>query len=444
MTLRFGTDGVRGLANAELTPDLVTAFGRATATVLDADRLFVGRDTRRSGPLIEAALSAGLAAEGVDVESVGVAPTPALAWLAAAEQVPATVISASHNPAPDNGIKLFVAGGLKADAATERRIERTLDRLVADRPAPAPVGDAVGRIVDAADQLDRYAASVAGSVAPDALEGLSLVVDCANGAADPLASGVLRSLGAEVTVLHADPDGTNINAGCGSTEPADLQRAVTDVGADAGLAFDGDADRVVAVDREGRLVDGDHIIAVCAIDRHERGLLAGDTVVGTVMTNLGFRLGMEERGIAVEETPVGDRNVLAAMEDGGWTLGGEQSGHVIFRDLATTGDGLLTAVQLLDATQRSGRPLGELSDAAMRRLPQELRNVEVGRGAVEVGDAIDDEVRSVEEALGAEGRVLIRPSGTEPVVRVMVEAPTAELARSAADRLATAVQQALG
>ena len=443
MTLRFGTDGIRGLANAELTPELTTAFGRAAATVLGADRFIVGRDTRRSGPLIEAALSAGLAAEGVDVASVGVAPTPALAWLAAADDVPAAVISASHNPYPDNGIKLFVAGGLKPSEEVERRVERELDRLLVDRPAPHPVGEAVGTIVAAGGQLDRYATAVGGTVGDGALDGLTLVVDCANGAAARIAPSVLERLGADVVVLHAEPDGTNINSGCGSTDPRDLQVAVTDAGADAGIAVDGDADRVVAVDGEGRLVDGDHIIAICAIDRHERGLLPSGTVVVTVMTNVGFRLGMAEKGIVVVETPVGDRHVLEAMERGGWILGGEQSGHVIFGDLATTGDGLLTAVQLLDATLRSGRPLSELSDAAMRRLPQELRDVRVHGRDPDVADLVGDEVRSVEASLGDEGRVLVRPSGTEPVVRVMVQAPTAEQAAWAADRLAAAVEAAL-
>jgi phosphoglucosamine mutase len=264
-------------------------------------------------------------------------------------------------------------------------------------------------------------------------------VDCANGAASDVGPRLLRSLGAVVTVLHDEPDGTNINAGCGSTYPADLQRAVVAQGAAVGVALDGDADRALAVDAAGRLIDGDQIIAITAIDRRERGALAADTVVVTVMTNLGFRLGMAEHGIEVLEVPVGDRYVLEALDDGGLTLGGEQSGHVIFADRATTGDGLLTAVQLLDVVVRTGRTLAELADDAMTRLPQVLRNVRVERGAGDVSAAIADQVAEVEAELGDHGRVLIRASGTEPLVRVMVEAPTAAQAEAAAERLASAV-----
>ena len=272
------------------------------------------------------------------------------------------------------------------------------------------------------------------------LDGLSLVIDCANGAASEVAGPVLRGLGAEVDVLHDAPDGTNINEACGSTHPESLQARVLDRGADVGLAFDGDADRVLAVDATGRLVSGDHLIGLCAIDRHERGRLTDDTVVVTVMTNLGFRLGMAERGITVVDTQVGDRYVLEALEAGGWSLGGEQSGHIIFRDLATTGDGLLTGVQVLDVVARTGRPLADLADAAMTQLPQVLHNVRLARRDPEVVEHLAADIAAVEAGLGDHGRVLVRPSGTEPVVRVMVEAPTAEQAEGAAQRLVEALR----
>ncbi len=268
-----------------------------------------------------------------------------------------------------------------------------------------------------------------------------MVIDCANGAVSAHAPELLRSLGATVTALHAEPDGVNINAACGSTHPAELQQVVVDSGATIGIAFDGDADRCLAVDAQGRLVDGDQLIAICAIDRHKRGRLSGDAVVVTVMTNLGFRLGMDEHGIRVVETPVGDRHVLAALDEQGLSLGGEQSGHIIFRDLAVTGDGLLTAVQVLDLVTRAGLPLAELAAAAMTRLPQVLRNVRVGRRSSEVTDLLADEIAAASAALGDHGRVLVRASGTEPLVRVMVEAPTEAQAADLADRLVAQVEQ---
>ena len=438
--LKFGTDGVRGVANLELTPELVLALGRAAARVLPSWEFVVGRDTRRSGPLLEAALTAGLTAEGADVVSLGVVPTPAVAWVAARDGIAGAVVSASHNPFADNGVKLFGPGGRKLSDATEAALEEELHRLLRhERATDARTGDAVGTVRAGAAEVDAWTAAVVGSI-DGRLDGLDLVVDCANGAASHVAPAVLRALGAHVTVLHDEPDGTNINAGCGSTHPQDLQRAVVERGAAAGIAFDGDADRALAVDADGRLIDGDQIIAITAIDRHERGLLAKDTVVVTVMTNLGFRLGMAERGIEVLEVPVGDRYVLEALADEGLTLGGEQSGHVIFADQATTGDGLLTAVQLLDVVARTARPLGALAADAMTRLPQVLRNVRVTGRAAEVVDAVRDEAAAVERELGPTGRVLIRPSGTEPLVRVMAEAPTADQAEAAVARLVAAVE----
>jgi phosphoglucosamine mutase len=439
--LEFGTDGVRGTANLELTPEFALALGRSAARVLSGARWGVGRDTRRSGPMLEAAFAAGLASEGVDVVTLGVAPTPEVAWWSATEDAPAAMISASHNPFPDNGIKIFSAGGRKLPDAVEARLQGELRHLTAmgngrDPLGSAPVGDAVGT-VESLPPHQGYGAVVAASIEGRRLDGLRIVVDCANGAASVVAPDVLRSLGAEVEVLHGAPDGANINHECGSTYPASLQVAVHRAGADAGVAFDGDADRVLLVDGTGRLVDGDQIMATCAVDLAARGRLVDSTVVVTIYTNLGFRLGMAERGISVvNTTKVGDRYVLEALEAGGYTLGGEQSGHVVFRELATTGDGLLTAVQTLDVVLRSGRPLGMLVTEAMTRLPQVLRNVRVDGSAADVIVAgLADDIAAVEAELGAKGRVLVRPSGTEPLVRVMVEAATEAVAEAAAARL---------
>ncbi len=443
--LKFGTDGVRGVANADLTPELALALGRAAARVLDGDRFAIGRDTRRSGPMLEAALCAGLVSEGVDVELLGVAPTPEVAWWSVTAGAPAAVVSASHNPFTDNGIKLFAAGGRKLADDVEERLEGELQRLLGEAarigPPDAPTGAGVGavRAVSASAHAG-YRAAVSGTLGGRDLAGLRAVVDCAHGSASVVAPGVLSDMGVEVEVIHAEPDGTNINAACGSTHPQELARMVAARGADVGVAFDGDADRVLLVDAAGDLVDGDHIIAICAIDRYERGALAGDTVVVTVMTNLGFRLAMDKRGIHVVETQVGDRYVLEELESRHLHLGGEQSGHVIFRDLATTGDGLLTALQVLDVVVRSGRSLADLAGEAMTRLPQVLRNVRVARRDPAVAERLAGAIASVETRLGDHGRVLVRPSGTEPLVRVMVEAPTEEEAKAAADELVEAVE----
>jgi phosphoglucosamine mutase len=462
--LRFGTDGVRGVANAELTPELALALGRAAARVLGGDRFAVGRDTRRSGPMLEAALAAGLASEGADVTILGVVPTPEVAWWSVTEDAPAAMVSASHNPFADNGIKLFGAGGRKLSDEIEERLEHELQRLAgrsaaaasgmtAAAPDPAsgagadgspPTGAAVGRLLTPAHAHEGYAAAVAGSLAGRRLDGLTAVVDCAHGSASVIAPRVLRDLGVELTVINAEPDGVNINDRCGSTHPDDLSRTVVARGADLGIAFDGDADRVLLVDAAGALVDGDQIIALCAIDRHARGALPGDSVVVTVMANLGFRQAMQRRGIHVVETPVGDRNVLEALEDRRLSLGGEQSGHVIFRDLATTGDGLLTAVQVLDVIVRSGRSLADAAADAMTRLPQVLRNVRVARRDPALVDRLGPAVDQVESRLAGQGRVLVRASGTEPVVRVMAEAPTQADAEAAVAELVHAVEVLAG
>jgi phosphoglucosamine mutase len=445
MTLRFGTDGVRGHAE-ELTDQLVTALGRAAARVLapelrtsPSDRFVIGRDPRDSGPRIEAALVAGLAAEGVASELVGVAPTPAIAWTAAARGVPAAMISASHNPFHDNGIKFFAAGGRKLTDEIESRLEGALDELV-DQPAPAR------RALEAESgrgDLERYELALLASIEDRTLAGVRVAVDCANGAASEVGPRVLERAGATVHVVNASPNGRNINEQCGSTHPEALVAAVSSSGAAIGLAFDGDADRVLAVDEKGAVVDGDHLIALCARDLRRRGRLHDDTVVVTVMTNLGFRLAMAEDGIEVVETQVGDRYVLEALEAGGYSLGGEQSGHVIFRDLATTGDGLLTGLQVLDLMARDGRPFSVMVAEAMTSVPQVLKNVTVPRRDPTLVASIGVDVAEVERELGDTGRVLVRASGTEPLVRVMVEALDADQAEAAAERLVRVVEQAL-
>lgn len=442
MTLRFGTDGVRGVANLELTPELVLALGRAAARVLEGSRFLVGRDTRVSGPLLEAALAAGLASEGADVELLGVAPTPAVAWLAAADGVPAAMISASHNPFPDNGVKLFAAGGRKLSDETEARLEAEVDLVLAGGVGPRPRGTELGRIADRHGAIARYVAGVYETLDGRRLDGLHVVLDCAHGAATEAAPAAFAAAGATVTVVNAAPDGCNINDGCGSTHPHVLAAEVAKAGADCGLAFDGDADRLIAVGADGTIVDGDRILALCARDLRDRGRLKGDTVVVTVMSNLGFRQAMADAGIGVVETAVGDRYVLDALDSGGLSLGGEQSGHVIFRDLATTGDGILTGLQLLDLVARSGEPLAALARRAMQSFPQVLRSVVVASRATDVVAAVRDAVDDVEAELGESGRVLIRPSGTEPVVRVMVEAATEAEADRAAARLVAAVEAA--
>jgi phosphoglucosamine mutase len=446
VTLQFGTDGVRGVANADLSPELVVAFGRAVVRALGRDRRYlVGRDTRRSGTLIEVALSAGICSEGGMVESAGVIPTPGLAYLAQTLDTPAVMISASHNPFPDNGLKLFAAGGRKIPDAAEREIEAGLLAILEHGPGDGvPVAGAVGVATRMSGGAERYVEHLGSSIDGRSLAGLRVVLDCGHGAAFEAAPDAFRALGATVEVRNAAPDGSNINTGCGSTHPEGVQRAVVELGFDAGLAFDGDADRVVAVDERGRLIDGDHILAVCAHDLRARGLLRHDTVVTTVMANLGFRRAMADHGIRVIETPVGDRSVLAAMEAHGAVLGGEQSGHVIFSELATTGDGTLTGIQLLDVLLRTGTPLSALA-AVMTVFPQVLRNVRVpDREALEGARGFWAAVEVAESELGDDARILVRPSGTEPVVRIMVEAAEAGAAAAVAERLEIALLTELG
>jgi len=444
---RFGTDGVRGVANDELTAELALAIGRATARVLPAPGFVVGRDTRRSGPMLSAALAAGLATEGADVFDLGVLPTPGVATVAARRRLPGAVVSASHNPFGDNGIKLFSSLGTKLPVALEADVEREIASILedAERPPRRPTGYGVGRVIADPGAGDLYREQLMATTDGRTLEGLHIALDCANGAASALAPGVFAELGATVTALYDMPDGANINEKCGSTHPGELARVVAAGTADLGLAFDGDADRVIAVDHTGLVVDGDVLLALFALDLAGRGHLAGNTVVVTVMTNLGFRLAMESHGIGVRETDVGDRHVLAALDADGLALGGEQSGHIIFRTRSTTGDGILTGIALADLMRRSGRSLADLADGLVERVPQVLVNVPIPQperltDCAEVWEA----VAKAEVELGHEGRVLLRPSGTEPLVRVMVEARSEAQADQVAAQLAAVVKDVLG
>ncbi|MGQ0826087.1 MAG: phosphoglucosamine mutase [Actinomycetota bacterium] len=434
--LRFGTDGVRGDADADLTDDLVVAFGRAVVPVLGSGRFLVGRDTRESGARIEAALCTGLALAGADVVALGVLPTPAIAYEAQIGDAPAAVISASHNKWTDNGIKLLAAGGRKLADDVEQQIERALDATLTEaRPDATPTWSHE-------DAGDEYIGHVVASIEGRMLDDMRVVVDCANGAAFEVAPEALRRLGAEVVTINAAPNGRNINDGCGSTHPDGLRAAVREHRAIVGLALDGDADRVIAVDEWGELVDGDQLMTAFAIDLRERGLLRNNAIVITVMSNLGLREALASAGIGLVETPVGDRSVLAALAEHDLMLGGEQSGHIIRTDLATTGDGLLTGVLACDLVRRSAQPLSALA-AQMERFPQVLVGVRVaGRPDLARADALWDAVRAAERALGHAGRVLVRASGTEPLVRVMVEARSATEAAAVAERLRQAIQQA--
>lgn len=447
----FGTDGVRGLANRELTADLALGLAQAAAAVLTkgrhADELraagrrpvaVVARDPRVSGEFLTAAVSAGLASSGVDVLDAGVIPTPATAFLIDSIRADfGVMISASHNPAPDNGIKFFSYGGTKLPDEVEDRIESYLGR-----PKLAPTGDGVGRIRRFADAEDRYVVHLLGTL-PNRLDGLKVVLDCAHGAAAGVSPETFRDAGAEVVVIGADPDGMNINDGVGSTHLEPLQRAVREHGADVGIAHDGDADRCLAVDADGNVVDGDRIMAILAVSMQDRGTLTDDTLVVTVMSNLGLRRAMAERGIRVIETKVGDRYVLEALAAGGYALGGEQSGHVIMTEFATTGDGVLTGLHLVAEMARTGRSLAELA-AVMTVYPQVLVNVrDVDHHALNDDPEIAAAVRRAEAELGDSGRVLLRPSGTEPMVRVMVEAADQSVADAHAKTLADVVRARL-
>ncbi len=447
----FGTDGVRGLANHDLTVELSLGLAQAAAVVLGKGRVadgrrasgrrpvaVVARDPRVSGEFISAAVAAGLASSGVDIYDAGVIPTPALAFLVADFGADfGVMISASHNPAPDNGIKFFARGGTKLPDVVEDRIEAALAE-----PKLAPDGVEVGRIRRFADAEDRYVVHLV-STLPHRLDGIHVVLDCAHGAASGVSPDVFTLAGAKVTVLGADPDGYNINDGVGSTHLDKLAAAVVELGADVGIAHDGDADRCLAIDHLGRVVDGDQIMAVLALSMKDRGRLTDNTLVATVMSNLGLRVAMQEHGITVLQTAVGDRYVLEALNEKGLALGGEQSGHVIMSEFATTGDGILTGLHLVSEMARTGKSLAELA-SVMTVYPQILVNVRgVDRDRVHTDEVLLAAVRAAEAELGDSGRVLLRASGTEPLVRVMVEAADQATADRLAHSLADVVRERL-
>lgn len=436
----FGTDGVRGDTRTEFDTTAARMLGRVGAEVLGGDSFAVGRDTRESGPVLVEAFLRGVVDAGSTPIDLGVLPTPGVARWCTHRQVPGAVVSASHNPWHDNGIKFLADDGFKLDNRTQTEIEQRLVELSnRQQEGLFDVRETLSVELLQHDAAGRhYLSAVMDSLNGRDLDGLRVVVDCANGAASELAAQCLNRLGVEVEEIHTHPDGRNINKRCGCLHPESLQAAVVACEADAGVAFDGDADRVLAVDHSGSLIDGDQILAICALDHHRRGLLDGGGVVVTVMANLGLRRAMIAHGIAVAETPVGDRHVVDALDEYGFVLGGEQSGHLIFRNLATTGDGLLTAVQLFDVMVRSQQSLYDLAKAAMKRLPQVLLNVPIPQ-SISLSDdvykaSLDRLTAETSARLGDSGRALIRLSGTEPVVRVMVEADSEPVALTEAEK----------
>ncbi|WP_449277803.1 phosphoglucosamine mutase [Leucobacter sp. GX24907] len=447
MARLFGTDGVRGLAGVDVTAGLALNLAHAAALVLGRNAraesrratAVVARDPRVSGEFISAAVTSGLAAAGIDVLDAGVIPTPAAAYLVADTGADfGVMVSASHNPAPDNGIKFFAEGGRKLDDEIEDEIEQAMDR-----PVAAVTGREVGRIRRFADAEDRYLVHLLGTLQGVSLKGLHVALDCAHGAAAGISPDVFTDAGATVTVIGNDPDGFNINDGIGSTHLDALIDTVRSSGADLGIAHDGDADRCLAVDADGNVIDGDRIMAILALSMAARGKLAQNTLVATVMSNLGLKLAMADNGIDVVETRVGDRYVLESLNQHGYSLGGEQSGHVIMSEYATTGDGILTGLHIAAEIVRSGKTLAELA-ACMTVYPQVLVNVRgVDRAGVANDEVLEQAVHQAELALGGKGRVLLRPSGTEPVVRVMVEAESEERAESLANDLAEIVKERL-
>jgi len=442
----FGTDGVRGVANIELTPELAYKIGRCGGYVLTKSatkpKIVIGRDTRISGQMLEAALTSGLLSIGADVIRVGVVSTPAVAFLTKELGADAGVmISASHNPVQDNGIKFFAGDGFKLSDETELEIEALIDAEVDE--LPRPIGGDIGSRVDARQYAQKYVEFLKTTVQSQ-FDGLKIVLDCAHGSAYELAPQIFNELGAEIITVGAEPDGKNINDGVGSTHPEFLREKVLEHGADLGLSFDGDADRLIAIDENGEEVDGDFILCIIGDRLKREGKLKHDTIVTTVMANIGFFKGTEKLGLKTAKTAVGDRYVMEEMRRGGYNLGGEQSGHVIFLDYITTGDGILTALQLVDTIKQAGKKLSELK-TLMRKFPQKLVNVRVADKSLYQGNqAIEQIVAEVEAELGDNGRVLVRPSGTESLIRVMAEGPDKELVDAYVDRIAAVVKQQLG
>jgi len=440
----FGTDGVRGIANKDLTPLLAFNLGRAGAYVLSEENqkpvLVVGKDTRISCDMLEAALTAGICSVGADVINVGVMPTPAVAYLTRHFGADAgVVISASHNPVEHNGIKFFNRDGFKLPDAVEDKIEALIKEP--SDSIPNPTGAGVGK-VKGQDGLKAYVDFVK-SIADISLEGMKIAIDCANGASYLTAPTALSELKADVQVINACPDGLNINVNCGSTHIETLQRFVKDSKVDIGLAFDGDADRLIAVDENGEVVDGDHIMAICGIHLKNKGMLKNSTVVTTIMSNMGLEVALKQAGIKMVRTKVGDRYVLEEMLRSDFNLGGEQSGHIIFLDHNTTGDGLITAVNLLRVMVQTGKPLSELKKV-MQIYPQVLLNVEVeDKSKYEGNEVIKNAINKAEESMGGKGRIVVRPSGTEPIIRVMVEGEDSKLIQNIAEEIASVIKREL-
>jgi len=442
--LRFGTDGVRGVALTELTEQYVVDLGYAAASVLSLKHVVIGRDTRESGLVLQTALARGFAAGGATVELLGVTPTPAIAFAAAQRGCAGAAVTASHNPYADNGVKIFGIGGIKLTDDQERMIETAMAESGAKSADAQSSVESVAAITDSVAAINDYRNSIESLVPSRAFADIRIVVDCANGAMSDVAPYVLAQLGATVIAIHCEPNGKNINAECGATYPKVIGEAVRLHQAAIGLAFDGDGDRVIGVDHVGNIVDGDHLLALAAIDMHERKVLVGNGVVVTVMTNAGFHEAMAKHGISVVTTPVGDRSVLIALDENNYSLGGEQSGHIIYRKDATTGDGLLAGVRLVDLVRRKNVTLQKLAQDAMTSLPQVLINVRVESVASDLATQFAQEIAVAERDLNGIGRVLLRASGTEPLVRVMVEAQFEETANSVAQRLAASVIKRLG
>lgn len=441
----FGTDGVRGIANKELTPELAFKLGRFGGYILTQEtkkpKVLIGRDTRISGFMLEGALLAGLLSIGAEVMRLGVISTPGVAYLTKATSAEAGImISASHNPVEDNGIKFFGPDGFKLSDEQEEEIEQLMD---GDDPLPRPVGGDIGVVNDYFEGGQKYLSYLKESVDND-FEGIRIALDCAHGSTSSLATHLFADLEADVFTIGSSPDGLNINDGFGSTHPENLQAFVSEKNADIGLAFDGDGDRLIAVDENGNMVDGDQIMYICAKYMNEKGVLRHNTVVSTVMSNLGFYKALEKNGMKSDKTAVGDRYVMEEMRRGGFNLGGEQSGHIIFLDYTTTGDGMLTALQLVNVMKETSKPLAELA-GEVTKFPQVLKNVKVNEKERALkSPRVLDEIDQVEKEMGGNGRVLVRPSGTEPLVRVMVEAPTKEDCERYADRMVQVIDHLFG
>jgi len=445
MGIYFGTDGVRGVANGELTPELAFRLGRFGGYVLTKEikspKILIGRDTRISGYMLEGALIAGLLSIGAEVVRLGVVSTPGVAYLTKANSAEAGImISASHNPVEDNGIKFFGPDGFKLTSDQEEEIERLME---GEDNLPRPIGADIGVVNDYFESGQKYLSFLKETIDND-FEGMQIAIDCAHGATSSLATHLFADLEADIYSIGSSPNGLNINDGVGSTHPEKLQEFVKEKKADIGLAFDGDGDRLIAVDENGSIVDGDKIMFICAKYMNEKGFLRHNTVVSTVMSNLGFYKALEENGMRSDKTDVGDRYVMEEMRRGGYNLGGEQSGHIIFLDYNTTGDGMLSAIQLLNVLKETGKPLSELANE-MTIFPQVLKNVRViDKQKALINPTILETIQEVETEMGEEGRVLVRPSGTEPLVRVMVEAPTEEACEKYANRVVTVIEELLG